>query len=85
MCLVLFGVLWLFRKRLVVPGTLFAFYLILNGMERFLIEQIRVNNRMDFLGMHPSQAEVIAVIMILAGIGLWIFLRQKYQARPATV
>lgn len=81
-CLLLFVLLWAVRKKLKVPGTLFALYLILNGIERFLIEKIRVNNRMDFFGMHPSQAEVIAMALVLLGIGLWIFVRQKYQARP---
>lgn len=77
---ILFGILWAVRKRIKIAGTLFAFYLVLNGLERFMIEQIRVNNRMNFLGMEPSQAEIIAVILILIGIGLWIFLRQKYRA-----
>jgi phosphatidylglycerol---prolipoprotein diacylglyceryl transferase len=84
-CLVLFLVLWLVRKRIKIAGTLFAVYLVLNGLERFTIEQIRVNNRMNFLGMEPSQAEIIAVILMLIGIGLWIFLQQKYRARPAKV
>jgi len=83
--LVLFGILWAFRKRIKIAGTLFALYLILNGLERFTIEQVRVNNRMNFLGMEPSQAEIIAVILILIGIGLWVFLYQKYRARPNKV
>lgn len=83
--LILFGILWALRKRIKIAGTLFAFYLVLNGLERFTIEQIRVNNRMNFLGMEPSQAEVIAVILMLIGIGLWIFLWQKYRAIPSKV
>lgn len=86
-CTLLFLLLWLVRKRLKVPGLLFALYLVLNGLERFLIEKIRVNNRMDLLGMHPTQAEVIALGLILVGIAAGVFLYRKYQAttrKPGT-
>ena len=76
-CLVLFLVLWSLRKRLKIPGTLFAFYLILNGLERFFIEKIRVNNRMNLLGLHPTQAEVISFLLILSGLVLWIILHRR--------
>jgi prolipoprotein diacylglyceryltransferase len=46
-----------------------------NGVERFFIEKIRVNNRMEFLGFHPTQAEVISSLLFLAGLVLWITLR----------
>ncbi|HEY1113995.1 MAG TPA: prolipoprotein diacylglyceryl transferase [Chitinophagaceae bacterium] len=82
---ILFGVLWTLRKRLKPFGALFALYLILNGLERFLIEKIRVNNKMNFLGFEPTQAEVISVGLMLAGVILWILLRKKYNARPAKV
>jgi hypothetical protein len=36
---------------------------------------------MDFFGFHPTQAEVISFGLVLTGIALWIFLKQKYQAR----
>ncbi|MCR6720610.1 MAG: prolipoprotein diacylglyceryl transferase [Chitinophagaceae bacterium] len=39
MALLLFALLWSVRKKLKVPGTLFALYLIVNGLERFLIEK----------------------------------------------
>ncbi len=80
MCLVLFGVLWALRKKIRVPGMLFGIYLILNGLERFLIEKIRVNTEYHILGMHPSQAELISFAMILTGIGLIIYLRKKHTS-----
>lgn len=79
---ILFGVLWSLRKRLKPFGAVFCLYLIVNGVERFLIEQVRVNNKMDLLGFNPTQAEVIALGLILTGIGLWIFLGKKYGANP---
>ena len=74
---ILFFILWSLRKRMKVAGTLFALYLILNGLERFFIEKIRVNNKMDFLGFNPTQAEVISVILMLIGIILWVVFYYK--------
>ena len=76
-CLILFFILWSLRKKLKIPGTLFAIYLMMNGIERFFIEKIRVNNRMNFLGFHPTQAEVISTLLFLAGVVLFIVLRRK--------
>ena len=33
-----------------------------------MIEKIRVNNKYDFLPFQPTQAELISVLLILAGI-----------------
>ena len=82
---IFFGVLWALRKRLKPFGALFALYLILNGVERFLIEKIRVNNKMDFLGFQPTQAEVISIGLIIIGVVLWIILAKKYNASPVKV
>ncbi len=68
MAAVLFGVLWALRKHPYRPGWLFSLYLIFNGLERFVIEQIRVNNRFDLLGLSVTQAEVIAVLLMLVGL-----------------
>lgn len=75
-CTLLFGVLWALRKKIRPFGALFALYLILNGLERFFIEKIRVNNRMELFGLQPTQAEVISTCLVLLGIGLWIYLRR---------
>lgn len=73
-CLALFGVIWALRKRIKVPGVLFGVYLMMNGIERFCIEKIRVNNKMDFLGMDVTQAEIIAAALFLIGLGgiVWL-------------
>jgi len=76
-CFILFLLIWSLRKKFRVPGTLFAFYLILNGIERFFIEKIRVNVRLDIFGFHPTQAEVISSLLFLTGIILWIVLNQR--------
>jgi prolipoprotein diacylglyceryl transferase len=76
-CFILFLVLWAFRKQLKIPGTLFALYLILNGVERFFIEKIRVNTKMHVLGFQFTQAELISSLLVISGVVLWIYLRKK--------
>ncbi|HZX62141.1 MAG TPA: prolipoprotein diacylglyceryl transferase family protein, partial [Bacteroidales bacterium] len=52
----------------------FCVYLILNGFERFFIERIRINKVYGLLGIHLTQAEIIAILLILmGGIGFWYF------------
>ena len=50
------------------PGEVFAAYLVLTGLARFLVEFIRINPR-SFLGM--SNAQTAAVASMFAGIILW--------------
>ncbi len=69
-CLVLFSVLWVFRKKIKAPWMMFGFYLILNGIERFFIEKLRVNIRYDSSGLNLTQAETIALGLIFCGIFL---------------
>lgn len=76
------GILWSLRKRTTaIPGLLFALYLVFNGVERFLIEKIRVNDRYDFMG-GLTQAEFIAVCLVLIGVGWAIYL---WRTTPRTV
>jgi len=70
----IFGFLWMIRKKIHTPGYLFCIYLILNGIERFLIESIRVNKPYELAGIELTQAQFIAIILILLGIfGFRIF------------
>ena len=61
-------ILWVIRKRVRITGMLFFIYLIFNGIERFIIEQIRINDEYNILGMQLTQAEIIALLLILGGI-----------------
>lgn len=76
MGLILFGALWGMRKKITTAGMLFGYYLIFNGIERFLIEKIRVNTRYDFLGIHPSQAELISFTLVVLGTAI-VLMRRK--------
>jgi phosphatidylglycerol:prolipoprotein diacylglycerol transferase len=73
MAVILFIILWSIRKRIRYAGLLFGIYLIMNGLERFLIEKIRVNTIMDFLGMKVTQAEIISFSLMILGVILIIF------------
>jgi prolipoprotein diacylglyceryltransferase len=76
----LFLFLWSLRKKLKIPGTLFGVYLIVNGIERFFVEQIRVNTKYDIFGFHPTQAEIIAVLLVIGGASLYFYMKKKYAA-----
>ncbi len=80
---VLFGVLWGLRRHPFVGGWLFSMYLVFAGVERFLIEQIRVNNRFDLFGLSVTQAEVISVLLVAAG-GVGLILRRRRRESKAT-
>lgn len=85
-CLILFGILWALRKKIKVPGLLFGIYLVFNGLERFLIERIRVNVKMHFLGIEMTQAQLISFAIILGGIIMIIFAQTNYKkAQPTAV
>ena len=68
MSVVIFAGLWLFRKKMVLPGTMFSVYLISIGVERFFIEKIRINPPYHFFGIEATQAEIISIALILSGI-----------------
>lgn len=74
----IFIILILSRKKLKNAGTLFAVYLFFNGLERFLIEKIRVNTKYESLPFQPTQAELIASgLMILGAVLFWFFYKKK--------
>lgn len=75
--LAIFGILWAIRKRITVPGVLFCIYLIFNGAERFWIEKWRINDKYDWLPFSWTQAELIAVILMIVGTVLGLFLWNK--------
>ncbi len=78
-------ILWMVRKQFKLAGQLFFTYLICNGLERFLIEKIRVNNAYHLLGHPVTQAEIISFSLIIAGIiGLW-WVKNKSKTNKAYI
>jgi len=65
MAIVIFAILWAIRKHPFKAGWLFSLYLVFNGIERFLIEIIRLNPQYA-LGF--TQAQLIAIVLMLVGL-----------------
>ncbi len=81
-CIGLFFILWYLRRSITVPGMLFFVYLVMNGIERFFIEQIRVNTTYHLFGREITQAEIIAVCLVIGGLaGIWFVRRNR---KPST-
>ncbi|MFM7839536.1 MAG: prolipoprotein diacylglyceryl transferase, partial [Chitinophagaceae bacterium] len=80
MGVLLFLFLWTLRKRIRFAGGLFSVYLIINGLERFFIEKIRVNTTYSLGAFHPTQAELIAGTLFITGL----FLYFRFSRKPAT-
>ncbi len=81
-CIALFFVLWLIRKKITIPGLLFCIYLMLNGIERFFIEKIRINTTYNIFGHHITQAEIISTALFLGGLIGAILVYQKSKKEP---
>ncbi len=76
----IFGILWFLRKRVKVVGMLFFIYLIFNGIERFFVEGIRVNEHYNVLGLNWSLSQFIAMGLFLLGVMGTLYLL-KYGER----
>ena len=73
-----FGLLYVWRRKFIIPGTIFFLYMIYNGVERFFIEKIRVNEKYELLGLHWTQAQYLSILFVLIGIaGLFYIYRSR--------
>ncbi len=79
MASVIFLILWKVRHHVKAHGLLFFIYLIFNGLERFTIEIVRVNDDYQFAGFDLSQAQYIAMILFVIGIIGSILMWRKQQ------
>ena len=73
MAFILFMILWQIRRKINLPGMMFGIYLMMNGLERFFIELIRVNSKYTVAGVSFTQAELISSILFVCGLLLVIF------------
>jgi len=69
-CFLLFLILWKIRHQFKSPGMMFGIYLMMNGVERFCVELIRVNSKYNVAGIHFTQAELISSVLFLSGLFL---------------
>lgn len=79
---IIFIFLWLIRKRVQIIGMLFFIYLILNGVERFFIEGIRVNEHYNILGINWSLSQFIGFALFLIGFIGVIYLKKNGKRIP---
>lgn len=71
-CFILFLVLWRIRHYIKIPGMMFGVYLMMNGVERFFVELIRVNTKYHVAGVAFTQAELISSLLFIGGLALVI-------------
>lgn len=82
MCFLIFGILWFLRTKIKPYGVLFSIFLIFSAIERYLIEQIRVNALYDFGFTKITQAELISVVFLILGIvGIYYFSKKKLHLK----
>ena len=61
---------------------LLAIYVICAGVERYFIERIRVNNMLEFMGIHATQATFISIIFVTFGLGMMFVLWRMSKRTP---
>jgi prolipoprotein diacylglyceryl transferase len=82
-CTLLFFFLWSIRSKTKTPGMMFGIYMVINGIERFLIELIRVNTRYVVAGISFTQAELISLLMFVGGIIMIVVVSRKSDKKLA--
>jgi prolipoprotein diacylglyceryltransferase len=58
--------------------------MVLNGVERFFVELIRVNTKYHVAGISFTQAELISLLMLIGGLVL-IFTQLKKNKQVLTI
>ena len=76
---IIFWVLWKYRKKFKINGKLFFLYLILTGIARLLVEFIRLNPRILW-GL--SEAQMISIVLIM--VGTFFFIRIPAKVVPVS-
>lgn len=75
--LLIFAILWQLRLKLKMAGQLFACYLILSSVARFMVEFIRINHHYELFGIYLSQAQIIAAILMAIGVVVFFGLKKQ--------
>jgi phosphatidylglycerol---prolipoprotein diacylglyceryl transferase len=82
LALIMFGILWqLGTKRGFRAGQLFAVYMMLYGVERFVIEFVRAkSDRITLAGFGFSTSQIVSVLLV--ALGAWLWHRQGKKGAP---
>ncbi len=81
-CVIIFFILWHLRKKDWPDGKLFMLYLIFAGVERFLIETIRLNPRLLF---NLTEAQLISIPLVIIGVMGFMYLSKNKDKLPRFV
>lgn len=78
---IMFLIFWKTRKTVIKPYILFIYFLFSIGIERFLIEFVRINNKYYFIGLYLSQAQFISLLLIICSISVLLYMTfsNKYK------
>ncbi len=77
---IMFAIIWKLRRHRHREGWLFGVYLVLAGVERFLVEFVRAKD--DVLPMGLTIAQLISIVAMVAGIA-WLAAFRKPRAATA--
>jgi phosphatidylglycerol---prolipoprotein diacylglyceryl transferase len=82
LALIMFGILWqLGTKRGFRAGQLFAVYMMLYGVERFVIEFVRAkSDRITLAGVGFSTSQIASLLLL--ALGAWLWQRQGKKGAP---
>ncbi len=72
-----FFIIWVKRRSIKSTGRMLSFYLIIVGLERFFIENFRVNFKYDLFSWHLSEAQIISVIFVLLAVPIGVNGKRK--------
>jgi len=74
---IIFAILWYTTKKKLPAGFQISLYFMLGGLQRFLIEFLRINPKVAF---DLSGAQLISLVLIAVG-GIWMFWAFKIQSK----
>jgi phosphatidylglycerol:prolipoprotein diacylglycerol transferase len=84
LALIMFAILWRLGRRHLRVGQLFAVYLVLYAIERFVIEFVRAKGDIVGIGgIGLSTSQIVSVVLFLLGAFLWV--KQGRTGAPAPV
>lgn len=82
LALVMFVILWRLAARRLKPGQLFAMFMILYAIERFIIEFVRAKTDRWVFGLSTSQ--LASVVLLVVGVYFWYRQSKQTERVPAT-
>ncbi|HMC56136.1 MAG TPA: prolipoprotein diacylglyceryl transferase family protein [Gemmatimonadaceae bacterium] len=82
LALIMFAILWRMRRHRHAEGWLMGVYLVLAGIERFVVEFFRAKD--DVLSIGITSAQLIAIFAVISG-ALILYVRRAPHSTPASV